>query len=870
MQQGEEVSTSKIINVDSIPEELKQLRQWVMWRYETKKGRSKPTKVPYFSVSQHAKSNDSSTWLKFDEAIRFLPNDFFDGIGFMFSSNDPYVGIDLDNCIAGSELTEEARKVVDMFSSYTEYSPSGSGLHIIVKVPDDFKFEARKDSATGIECYQKERYFTFTSAILSEEYKTIQSRQNEVTELLEDILHPSSTEDIPFVPTEEISHYVSNKEDADVLKKLFASRRKLEGSNLTFGKYNRSLYENGHQSGDFSSDDWFFAKQLAYECNGDIEQIDRIFRSSALYREKWDKKHYGNGDTYGQRTIYKAICAKKDVLDKKNGGSVSPVVTGQSEDFVFPKGYYSNNGCLYKLVEKEVRGETVVYEVFICRQTPIITSSYMNVEFPQLYHEITWTDKGTVHNEVVPAGDLAIKKELLKLSYKSLACNDNNCKELITYFDRLNMASRSDRGYLVERLGQIKDVFIHPLQANGVKIVPFDIGDKQLYEAFQQSGTPAEWLQHVLEPIKHYPRALLMVLASFASVIIKDLKLQPFIVDFSGPTSRGKTTILKVAASVWGTEHLVNEWNLTKVAAERKATFLNSFPLLIDDSKKADPKQLQGFVYNFSGGRSKGRGSVSGSQREFTWNNIAISTGESALTEYAEQAGGVAARIISITGLPFPDSDFRFFNDLYNSMEKYYGAIGMEFLNKWQANKHLAIPVFNSHFNEQFQAKAHGNEVVSRIARYYAALVMTADFLNQMFGCNIDLNLLERLFDELVEENKAIDKPKQLLEMILNDLNADRGAIYYEYEPNKAIKAVYKKGTLHLLPAYLRDMLKVEEKAIRAEWLRRGMTLERISKGKKVDYGQLKHKGKNFTCVAIPTAILEDLGFDFSEEYQKR
>lgn len=540
-----------------------------------------------------------------------------------------------------------------------------------------------------------------------------------------------------------------------------------------------------------------------------------------------------------------------------------------NESFVFPKGYISKSGCLYRIVEKEVRGEIERHEVFICRQTPIITQSFMNVEFPQLYHEVTWTDKGKVYKEIIPAGDLAIKRELLKLSYKSLAVNDNNAKELITYFDRLNMINRSDHGYLVERLGHIKNTFIHPLQKNSIKIMPTDIGEKQTLEAFQQSGTSEEWLQNVLEPIKKHSKALLMVLASFTSVIIKDLKIQPFVVDFSGPTSRGKTTILRVAASIWGSEHLVNEWNLTPVAAERKAAFLNSFPLILDDSRKAQEKKLQEFVYQYSGGRSKGRGSISGSQREFTWNNILLSTGESALTEYAEHAGGVAARIISITGIPFENVDFNFFNDLYHSIGKYYGTIGLEFLIKWDKNKDDIIRHFDE-YNETFQKKAHGNEVISRVARYYAAVVYTAKLLNEFFKCEIDLMVLYKLFDELMEENKSIDKPRQLLEMILNDLDSDRNSIYYEYEPSKTTKAIYSKGTINLLPAYLKDFLKVEEKAIRSEWLRRGMTIKKINKGKTVDYGQLKHKGRNFSCVSIEQEIIEELGFDFSEDYHKK
>ncbi|MGQ0422345.1 DUF927 domain-containing protein, partial [Bacillus sp. HC-Mk] len=142
------------------------------------------------------------------------------------------------------------------------------------------------------------------------------------------------------------------------------------------------------------------------------------------------------------------------------------------------------------------------------------------------------------------------------------------------------------------------------------------------------------------------------ILASFASVIIQDLRLQPFIVDLSGTTSQGKTTTLKAAASVWGNERLMSEWNATKVSIERKAAYLNSFPLLLDDTRKANERILKDVIYQFSGGRSKGRGSLKGSQREFTWHNILLSTGEVSLNEYAKNQGGAAARIIPLIDEP--------------------------------------------------------------------------------------------------------------------------------------------------------------------------------------------------------------------------
>lgn len=854
----------KNIHFENIPEELQQLQQWVMWRYEEKKGGGKSTKVPYFSVSQRANTTDSKTWLKFHEAINFLKNDFFDGIGFVFTEEDEYVGIDLDHCNEEGGLNAYANEIVSLMDSYTEYSPSGTGLHIIVKVSKEIKFDSRKDNVTGTEVYQKGRYFTFTAETLFK--SDIRYRDQEVQTLLEEHLHPSSVEQFELVPLEEVQGYTSNKDDQVILQELFSSQMTMPQSSMTFGHYNRSLFENGHQ-GDKSSDDWYFAKQLAFLCSGDLEQMNRIFMSSALYRpEKWEKVHYSNGDTYGQRTLYNAVCAKKKDIDKRKN-AVSTVSNSANENqFLIPYGYGVKNGALYQIIEKTLRdGDIERKEMLICRQAPYISRSFTNAETGDLYHEITWVDNQREHTTIVSASSLAIRKELVQLSNKSLAVTENNAKALITYFDTFNMVNTLKREHLVSRIGHIKNVLIHPLLADGVTIMPSDLGEKQILEAFQMAGASEDWIKHVLNPIQQHPKALLMLLASFTSVILKDLKLDPFIIDFAGETSNGKTTLLKACASVWGTRHLMSEWNITKVAAERKATFLNSFPLILDDSRKGNEKSLKDFVYNFSGGRSKGRGSLTGSQQEFTWQNILISTGEASLNAYAEQMGGVAARIIAIEGIPFPSVEPQFFTALHNDVEAYYGTIGLEFITHWQKHKEALLQEFGEYIGI-CQRKAEGNPVIARVARNYAALIFTGKLLNVFFKANIDLMALYELFDELVSENKALDKPKQLLQYLLQDLDANRKAIYYDYEPHGVMKALYKHNTLWITPSFLKEFLGVEEKSIRSAWLTRGYTMKFENRGKEVDYKQVRAGKQKFSGIGLDVETIKELGFDFSEE----
>ncbi|MBG9691374.1 hypothetical protein ABD91_10870 [Lysinibacillus sphaericus] len=862
---------------DSIPNELKELKQWVCFEVKSVPGKEKLEKIPWhYSGKFKASSTNPNTWCTFDEAVATAQKRIngINAIGFAFSENDSYIGIDLDDVFDENNLNEMANKIIDIADSYTEYSTSRTGVHIIIKgaLPDYIKSTGKRNDKYGIEIYSSGRMFVFTGDVIANE-ESIYERSDQLGEIIEKYFSKEQLADYSGINYNEIPIGTNTENDSDTWKRMLLDKKVVESKGVTHGELiHRAIKGELTHNNDHSETDMYLIGQLAYFCKCDSEKIDRMYRNgpegigNALMRDKWDERR--GATTYGERTIVIAIAnemPKLKAFEKKEFEMISP--NGTKVMLKIPEGYISKKGCLYKVSEKMLKdGSIERNETFICRQTPVITRTFTNIEYQQLYHELTWSDNGRDYKVVVPAGDLAIRKEMLKLSYQSLAVTENNVKHLIQYFDTFIMVNQLNREHLVERLGYIKGEFVHPLNATQITILPADAGERQLLNAFNSSGTIDDWIGCILNPMKKHSRALLMLLASFTSVILKDLKLQPFIVDLSGPTSRGKTTVLRACASVWGTEHLVSEWNITKVSAERKASFLNSFPLILDDSRKADSRQLQSFVYNFSGGRSRGRGSITGSQMESTWNNILLSTGEASLNEYAVSAGGVAARILSITGIPFENEEFSFFNNIYEAIDGNYGVVGMEFLKQWQERKNTLISEF-AEYNSLFQKASQGNEVISRIARYYAAIVFTAKLLNVFFNCEIDLKVLFLLFEELNKENKSLDKPLQLLELILQELDTDRGAIYRNNSfGTKTIKAFYKAGTLYFAPNFLKETLKTEEKATRNEWLRRGITIERENRGKKVDYQQLKISGQKFSGIAVQPKILQELGFDFSEE----
>lgn len=164
-------------NYDAIPDELKSYDNWVVWRFEWPLGpNSKPTKVLYDPRTGNKASHaDPRTWCSFAQCRSAVEaNIGYDGVGFVFSENDPYCGVDLDEVDAeATEDFERQKAVYEYLNSYSEISPSGKGLHVIVKasVP-----HGRKRSS--IEVYSSLRFFTMTGHVYRN--APIADRQNEI------------------------------------------------------------------------------------------------------------------------------------------------------------------------------------------------------------------------------------------------------------------------------------------------------------------------------------------------------------------------------------------------------------------------------------------------------------------------------------------------------------------------------------------------------------------------------------------------------------------------------------------------------------------------------------------------------------------
>jgi putative DNA primase/helicase len=267
------------------PAELVALPQWVVWRPEVVEGRRKPTKRPYLGVGIPAKTNEpTATFLTYDEAHR-LAAEGFAGVGFVFTPGDPYVGVDLDHCRdpESKAIKPWAKAIIADLDSYTEVSPSGTGVHIIARgvLAPDARHRWKADDAGGeIEVYDRVRYFTFSSQVI-DGLAEIKYQQAAIDQLI--ARAPSKTASALIDPP---APRLTDLSDQEVLQRIAGSR---DG-----GAFQR-LYIAGETRPNRSESDSDFelACILARHVGGDAERIERLMRASALSgRSKWERKDY--------------------------------------------------------------------------------------------------------------------------------------------------------------------------------------------------------------------------------------------------------------------------------------------------------------------------------------------------------------------------------------------------------------------------------------------------------------------------------------------------------------------------------------------------------------------------------------------------
>lgn len=293
---------------DTIPSELQQRSQWVCWRYESRGPEKDPAKPPLSPLTgQKIDHTDPATWSDFSTAVSFAKANEI-GIAFAFSPDDPYAGIDLDECIDPKTGAWEpwALTIIDDFDSYTERSPSGTGVKIFVKG----KLPGSRNRKGKIEMYDRNQPFTLTGDRLDSTSPNIEERQAALDALYSRTFGNDQPQ-APLATSQVPTPIGAALTDSQIIQRaLFAANG---------GKFS-GLFSRGNTS-DYDSEseaDLALCSMLAFHAGPDRQRIDQLFRRSKLYREKWDR------EDYREATITKALQNQQVAQSNQTPAPASP------------------------------------------------------------------------------------------------------------------------------------------------------------------------------------------------------------------------------------------------------------------------------------------------------------------------------------------------------------------------------------------------------------------------------------------------------------------------------------------------------------------------------------------------------------------
>jgi len=275
-----------------LPSELKDLPRWVLWKLEPGKD-GRLTKVPYNPHSGgRASSTDSTSWSTFDRVERIYQTSNCSGIGFILTNKDDIVCVDLDDKEGTEDRLPEFKEIASKFNSFTEVSFSGRGIHIWCRG----KKPGNRCRKGDLEIYDGGRFIAVTGNMVEGSPSSLNNAQSAIDAFYERIVTPEAQRtpsDIPPLLSDEEIINLAHKHSRGF-------------SSLWHGDFSRYPSQSEADAALCLLVSWY---------SKDIFQIDRIFRQSGLYREKWER-----GD-YRIRTIESAIKKQTGQYDPNYGGS---------------------------------------------------------------------------------------------------------------------------------------------------------------------------------------------------------------------------------------------------------------------------------------------------------------------------------------------------------------------------------------------------------------------------------------------------------------------------------------------------------------------------------------------------------------------
>lgn len=400
--------------------------------------------------------------------------------------------------------------------------------------------------------------------------------------------------------------------------------------------------------------------------------------------------------------------------------------------------------------------------------------------------ELAWKAQGVWRRVVRDRSILLDKGKIIgALADTGFPVNDTNKRQIVEYlvaYQQQNI-SRIKTKHVSEQMGWQRDgAFLVGQEAIGgnVEFHSPDAGEMQLVDAVRQRGDLGTW-KDAVKAIAQFPRVELALYSSFVPPLLGILEAPSFGVDWSYQTSSGKTTALRVAASVWGSpdersgQSYIRSWGGTEFGIERLASVYNGLPLLLDDSKRARKKLGRSVVadvlYTIVNGIADVRATRYGLRHTRYWRTVLLSTGESRIID-ASKDGGTAARALCLWGPPFGGTSKatgQVIRELNRLLMRNYGHAGplfirwlLEHKNEWPRwTEQLVVLAVEM---EDACAKLTDSGVTTRVTDYLAMLELAARLVHRALDLPWQLKSpVKKLAPEMAGGASATDRAAEAL-----------------------------------------------------------------------------------------------------------
>jgi primase-polymerase (primpol)-like protein len=322
---------------ENIPQELRDMQRWIVWLLVPNPDpKKKPIKEPHSPFTGiKCDPTVASSASDFATALEAYSRMMMSGIGFVTIKEDNLVFLDFDHCVDENGTWNEATKL--FFShrpTYCEMSPSGTGLRavyhgVLPPLPNDKT--CVNNQLTGLEMYEQKHYLTFTGNKIENAPDFVAEDDGIIAELY-DKFGKLTAKEKKKRASKKKAHRTEPLSDYELLVRIREASGADDFDKLWNGELDPKKY------GSQSDADFALCCKLAFWTGRDAEQMDRLFRQSKLYREKWDVSHSSDGSTYGAMSIAKAcdsvtdiyapdaaIFESKGVLFRRKGDNVYPL-----------------------------------------------------------------------------------------------------------------------------------------------------------------------------------------------------------------------------------------------------------------------------------------------------------------------------------------------------------------------------------------------------------------------------------------------------------------------------------------------------------------------------------------------------------------